>query len=168
MGGPHVTRFLTCRGVVGAHIKSAPLRDFLIFSLSTASLCAFLPLLMASTHVKRVSTAVWRWFCRCPEIIGPVYDTSSEEEFFTPPTSPPASSVHHSADVTRGSPTTLSSPKHGAQRLLSPSQARRLRRRHGEVVRQLTTPPPIVAPTPQGPLKAYQRPVMVYRPSWAV
>jgi hypothetical protein len=155
------------REVVVAHIKSEPLTYFLILGPSSASISAFLPLLMACTHVKRVSTAVWRWFCRCPEIIGPVYDTSSEEEFFTPPTSPPPSSVHQSADATKGSSSTLTSPNHGVQRLLSPSQAGRLRWRHGEAVRQLTTPPPTVTPTPQGPLKAYQVPVMVYRPTWA-
>ena len=129
--------------------------------------CAVLSLSMASLHVTRVSTAVWKWFCRCPDIIGPVYDTSSDEEFFTPPTSPPPSSEQERVAVTTESPTAYISPTHGVQNLLSPSQALRLRRRHAAAVRQLTSPPPVVKPAPQAPLKAYQRPVKVFRPSWA-
>lgn len=129
--------------------------------------CAYVSLSMASFHVTRVSAAVWKWFCRCPEIIAPVYDTSSDEEFFTPPTSPLPCSQHERVAVTTGSPTAYICPTHGVQNLLSPSQALRLRQRHAEAVRQLTSPPPVVKPAPQAPLKAYQRPVKVYRPSWA-
>lgn len=129
-------------------------------------LSAFLPLVMASSHVTRVSSAVWKWFCRCPDVIGPVHETSSDEEFFTPPTSPPPSSEVPTTHGTMVSTTTLCSPAQGVQRLLSPVHTERLRRRHAEAVRHLTTPPPVVAPTPHGPLKAYQRPVKVYRPSW--
>ena len=129
-------------------------------SLSSVLLCmSFLS--MAPFDVTRVSAAVWRWFCRCPEIIGPVYDTSSDEEFFTPPTSPQPCSI----DIRV--PASTVSPTHGSLNLLSPSQTHRLRRRHAEAVRQLTSPPPVVTPVPHGPLKAYQRPVKVYRPSWA-
>ena len=53
------------------------------------------------------------------------------------------------------------------EQTLSPAQSARLRRRHAEAVRQLTTPTPVVAPSPQGPLKPYQIPIKVYRPSWA-
>ena len=119
---------------------------------------------MPTPRVRRVSAAVWKWFCRCPETIGPVYNSGSDEEFFTPPTTP---SQLHCESVIPGSPTTLVTPTHGLPKLLSPSQTRRLRRRHAEVVRQLTASPPVVTPSPHGPLKAYQRPVKVYRPSWA-
>lgn len=134
-----------------------------IFHPVSRRFCAFRPLVMASTHVTRVSTVVWRWFCRCPEVIGHVHETSNDEEFFTPPTSPPPSSEIHG---TTGSVTTFGSPTHGVQRLLLPAQTERLRRRHARAVRQLTSPPPVVAPTPHGPIKAYQRPLKVYRPSW--
>ena len=43
---------------------------------------------MPPFHVARVSAAVWKWLCRCPDVIGPVHDTSSDEEFYTPPTTP--------------------------------------------------------------------------------
>ena len=120
---------------------------------------------MPSLHVTRVSAAVWKWFCRCPETIGPLHDTSSDEEFFTPPTSPPPASQQQCVAVTVASATTSST--HGVPKMLSPSQTVRLRRRHAEAVRQLTTPAPVVPPSPHGPLKAYQRPLRVYRPSWA-
>lgn len=68
--------------------------------------CAVLSLSMASLHVTRVSTAVWKWFCRCPDIIGLVYDTSSDEEFFTPPTSPSPSSEQERVAVTTAPPPT--------------------------------------------------------------
>lgn len=122
---------------------------------------------MAPLHVTRVSAAVWKWFCRCPESIGPVDDTSEDEEFFTPPTTPPPGGQHQCVAATTGSPTTLVTPTHGAPILLSPAQTARLRRRHAEAVRQLTSPAPVVTPAPQGPLKAYQVPTRVYRPSWA-
>lgn len=126
---------------------------------------AFLSLSMASLHMTRVSAAVWRWFSRCPDVIGPVYDTSSDEEFFTPPTSPPPPEA--CGPVTTKSPALCITQIHGGGNLLSPSQSARLRRRHAEAVRHLTAPPPVVTPVPHGPLKAYQRPVKVYRPSWA-
>ena len=122
---------------------------------------------MVTLHVRRVSAAVWKWFCRCPEAIGPGYETSSDEEFFTPPTTPPRVSQQQCVAAEARSPTTEAFPTHGVPKLLSPTQTGRLRRRHAEVVRQLTTPPLVVAPSPHGPLKAYQRPVKVYRPSWA-
>ena len=43
---------------------------------------------MAPLRVARISAAVWKWFCRCPDAIGPEHDISSDEEFYTPPTSP--------------------------------------------------------------------------------
>ena len=49
----------------------------------------------------------------------------------------------------------------------SPYTKHLLRRRHLQAVRQLTTPPPVVTPSPHGPLLAYQRPIMMYTPSWA-
>ena len=119
---------------------------------------------MASIRLRQVSAAVWKWFCRCPDTIGPISDSSSDEEFFTPPTTP---SQQQCVSSIEGRPTALVSPTHGFPNMLSPSQTRRLRRRHAEAVRQLTTPPPVVTPSPHGPLKAYQRPIKVYRPSWA-
>ena len=123
-----------------------------------------LPLTMPRFEVKRVRAAVWKWLCRCPEAIGPVGDISGDDEFFTPPTSPVPTDGQHDEGSNYAS--SIIAPG-DAQRLLSPAQTRRLRRRHAEVVRQLTTPPPVVAPRPQSPLKAFQRPIMVYRPSWA-
>lgn len=122
---------------------------------------------MARFDVNRVRAAVWKWLCRCPDAIGAVEDTSSDDEFFTPPTSPGAGAKDQHAEVTMGSPSAIISPTGDAQRLLSPAQTRRLRRRHAEVVQQLTTPTAVVAPRPWAPLKAYQRPTMVYRPNWA-
>ena len=116
---------------------------------------------MAPFDVKRVRVAVWRWLCRCPDAIGPLGDSSGDEKFFTPPTTPlPCAEVGGMSSA----PSTTA-PLVDAQLLLSPAQARRLRRRHVEVVRQLTTPPPVVTPRPHSPLKAYQRPVMVYKPN---
>ena len=88
---------------------------------------------------------------------------SSDEEFYTPPTSP----LRHAEDLSLAEVPGCSTPKllvHGA---LSPAQGARLRRRHAQAVQQLTTPPPPVTPSPHGPLLAYQRPIKVYRPSWA-
>ena len=110
---------------------------FYLFSLS-----------MAPLHVTWVSAAVWKWFCRCSNAIGPVYETSSDEEFFTPPTTPLPCDKEQRVAVISGSPTALISPTHTVQRLLSPSQMVQLRRRHAEAVRQLTTPPPVVTPSP--------------------
>jgi hypothetical protein len=121
---------------------------------------------MSRFHVNRVSAAVWKWLCRCPDVIGPLGDISSDEEFFTPPTSPLQCATEHHVGVS-ASPSALIAPAADTPRLLSPAQTRRLQRRHVQVVRQLTTPPPVVKPRPPSPLKAYQRPVMVYRPSWA-
>ena len=126
--------------------------------------CFTLP--MAPLHIARISAAVWRWFCRCPDAIGPVHDMSSDEEFYTPPTTPLRLAEEPPTASVPASTTDFMSHKlqvHG----LSPAQSARLRRRHAEAVRQLTTPPPPVAPSPHGPLLAYQRPVKVYRPSWA-
>ena len=36
-------------------------------------------------HIARVSAAIWKWFYRCPDVIGPVHDISSDEDFYTPP-----------------------------------------------------------------------------------
>ena len=146
---------------LGAHIRAGRTFHRHIFHPPSSVLLWLSFLSMAPFDVTRVSAAVWRWFCRCPEIIGPVYDTSSDEEFFTPPTSPQPCSIE-----IRGPASTVS-PTHGSLNLLSPSQTHRLRRRHAEAVRQLTSPPPVVTPVPHGPLKAYQRPIKVYRPSWA-
>jgi hypothetical protein len=118
---------------------------------------------MGRVDVERVRVAVWKWLCRCPEAIGPVGAISDDDEFFTPPTSPlPSAAVHDGAHISPSSVVASGV----AQPCLSPAQTHRLRRQHAEVVRQLTTPPPIVAPRPQSPLKAFQRPTMVYRPSW--
>lgn len=123
----------------------------------------FIPYTMAPLHVARIRDAVWKWFCRCPDVIGPVHDMSSDDEFYTPPTTPSRLADDQSAAEVP----TSSTPKlivHGA---LSPAQGARLRRRHAQAVQQLTTPPPAVTPSPHGPLLAYQRPIKVYRPSWA-
>lgn len=96
---------------------------FCLFSLS-----------MALLHMTQVSEAIWKWFCRCPDAIGHVYESSSNEKFFAPPTTPLCCSEEQHVAVIMGSPTTLISPTEGVQRLLSPSQMARLRRRHVEVV----------------------------------
>ena len=126
-----------------------------------------LSLTMSRGQVDRVRAAVWKWLCRCPDAIGPVGDTSSDEEFFTPPTSPLLDSVDQHAGISARAASCIIAPCGDAQRVLSPAQTRRLQRRHVGVVRQLTTPPPVVQPRPNSPLKAYQRPLTVYRPSWA-
>lgn len=120
---------------------------------------------MPRYDVNRVRVAVWKWLRRCPEAIGPTGDSSGEEEFFTPPTSPlPCAEDEDAGTISASSNVVVAGDAGG---LLSPAQARRLRRRHAEVVRQLTAPCPIVTPREYAPLKAYQRPIMVYRPSWA-
>ena len=146
------------------HIKAAP--GFVLDTSTRGDThsaafcsCCHPPLTMPPFDVKRVRSAVWKWLCRCPDVIGPTGDVSGEEEFFTPPTSPVLGGNFVEPSII--------APAGDAQRLLSPAQTRRLRRRHAEVVRQLTTPPPAVTPRPHSPLKAYQRPVMVYRPNWA-
>lgn len=126
---------------------------------------SLLSLTMSRFHVNRVRTTVWKWLCRCPDAIGPVGDVSSDEEFFTPPTSPVPCADDQDGGVI--SATSNMTPPGNAQGCLSPAQRRRLQRKHAEVVRQLTTPSPLVTPRPNEPLKAYQRPVMVYRPNWA-
>lgn len=42
-----------------------------------------LTLSMAPLHPRRVSIAMWKWLCRCPDAIGPFHDSSSDENFFT-------------------------------------------------------------------------------------
>ena len=122
---------------------------------------------MARFDVIRVCTAVWKWLSRCPDAIGPVEDSSIDNEFFTPPTTPVRYAEEQHVLTDAGGPSAVVSPPGHIPRLLSPAQTARLRRRHAEVVRQLTSPPPLVAPPPSEPLKAYQKPIKVYRPSWA-
>lgn len=123
---------------------------------------------MARFDVARVGASVWKWLCRCPDVIGPVQDSSSDNEFFTPPTSPVRYAEEHRLDTSPQTDSAWSSTACATPKLLSPAQTARLRRRHAEVVRQLTAPPPIVTDAPpQVPLKAYQRPIKVYKPSWA-
>jgi hypothetical protein len=122
---------------------------------------------MARFDVARVGASVWKWLCRCPDAIGPVEESSSEDEFFTPPTTPGRYAEQYHVDSSKRSESALTATAGGVPRLLSPAQTARLQRRHAEVVRQLVTPPPIVTPPPQAPLKAYQRPIKVYRPTWA-
>jgi hypothetical protein len=177
----HVTTAPTC----GLSVRRLPFKWCSSLSLRHSHVSAIYPhrfcsssllsLTMARFEVKRVRAAVWKWLCRCPDAIGPVGDTSSDDEFFTPPTSPvptdeqryEGSNSEHGERNERSISASSIIAAGDAQRLLSPAQTRRLRRRHAEVVRQLTTPPPLVAPRPQSPLKAYQRPTMVYRPRWA-
>jgi hypothetical protein len=169
-GTLHVTTVRTC----GPSVQLLPFIRCSILSLrhlhptehDCHGFCSsyFLFLTMPRFDVNRVRAAVWKWLCRCPDAIGPLGDISSDDEFFTPPTSPVPTNINH--DEGCNSATTIIAPG-DAQRLLSPAQSQRLRRRHAEIVRQLTTPPPVVAPRPQSPLKAYQRPTMVYRPNWA-
>lgn len=153
------------------HIRARPGFHFdtcthLHLSAVFSSNC-LLSLTMPRFDVIRVRAAVWKWLCRCPEAVGPVGDTSDDDVFFTPPTSPSPRTQDQHAAITSASPASITTPPADAQRLLSPAQQRRLRRRHEEVVRQLTAAPPVVTPRPHSPLKAFQRPVMVYRPSWA-
>ena len=108
---------------------------------------------MLRFDVNRVRATVWKWLCRCPDAIGPVGDIFGDDEFFTPPTSPMPTAGEH--DVRSNCASSIIAPG-DAQRLLSPAETRRLRQRHAEVVRQLTTPPPVFAPRLQSPLKAYQ------------
>ena len=122
---------------------------------------------MARFDVTRISASVWKWLCRCPDAFGPLEDSSSDDEFFTPPTTPVCYGDQQRVPTSPQSPSALTSTAHAVPRLLSPAQSARLQRRHAEAVRQLTTPPPIVMPPPPSPLKAYQRPIKVYRPSWA-
>jgi hypothetical protein len=136
--------------------------SFLHFHLThfLHSLLSLIPFTMPPFHVAHISTAVWKWLRRCPDVIGPVQDTSSDEEFYTPPTSPLRPAQENANE-------TVFMPQPLREQTLSPAQSARLRRRHAEAVRQLTTPTPKVAPPPQGPLLPYQRPIKVYRPSWA-
>ena len=146
---------------------SLSLPHFQAYDIQSPGFCSsyLLSLTMQRFDVKRVRAAVWKWLCRCPDAIGPFGDMSSDDEFFTPPTSPLPCA--EDVDAARFSASSTLTPSGDAHRLLSPAQTRRLQRRHAAVVSQLTTPPPVVAPRPQPPLKAYQRPIMVYRPSWA-
>lgn len=121
---------------------------------------------MPRFHMNRVRAAVWRWLRRCPDAIGPIGDVSDDEEFFTPPTSPLPAANDQEGGIISASAIMLREAG-DAKHVLSPAQTRRLVRKHAEVVRQLTTPPPVVTPSPQAPLKAYQRPIMVYMPRWA-
>ena len=134
--------------------------------LLAASLCCF-TLPMEPLHVARISATIWKWFCRCPDGIGPEHDISSDEEFYTPPTT--LSRVADEQPTTNFPASTADSMFQKLQLPgpLSPAQRSRLRRRHAQAVRQLITPPPAVTPAPHGPQLAYQRPVKVYRPSWA-
>jgi hypothetical protein len=128
----------------------------------------FFSLGMAPVDVLRVSAAVWKWLCRCPDAVGAVEDSSSDNEFFTPPTTPERCFEDQLESNNPHSPSALVSIGQKVPRLLSPAQTARLRRRHTEVVWQLTTPPPVVRPPPSNaPLKAYQIPIKVFRPSWA-
>ena len=122
---------------------------------------------MPRFDVNRVRAAVWKWLTRCPDAIGPVGEVSDDEVFFTPPTSPTPCTQGDGEAITTASTSTVTCLARDTQRLLSPAQTSRLRRRHAEVVRQLTTPDAVVSPRPHEPLKAFQRPVMVYRPTWA-
>lgn len=122
---------------------------------------------MARFDILRVRATVWKWLCRCPDAIRPEEYTSSKNEFFTPPSSPVQCVQEQHVGDTPDSVSAVISPASDVPRLLSPAQTARLRRRHAEVVRQLTTPPPVVTPPPPAPLKAYQRPIKVYRPNWA-
>lgn len=101
---------------------------------------------MARFDVARVSAAVWKWLCRCPDVIGPDEDSSSDNDFFTPPETPLRYvEDQHVANIP-GSGSAVISQASDVQRLLSPAQTTQLGRRHAAVVRQLTTPPPVVAP----------------------
>ena len=122
---------------------------------------------MPRFDVNRVRVAVWKWLCRCPDTIGPVGDISDDDVFFTPPTSPSPHTQDGGDWIVPTSTSAETLEACDAHRLMSPAQTRRLRRQHAEVVRQLTTPTALVNPRPQSPLKAFQRPVMVYRPAWA-
>ena len=154
---PFPTRGWRFRDSSNALIKDSTFRSS---SLPSPSLLSLSPFTMPPFHVARISTAVWKWLRRCPDVIGPVEDTSSDEEFYTPPTSPLRPAGEQSVQ-------TVFMPQPRSEQALSPAQTARLRRRHAEAVRQLTTPTPNVAPSPQGPLLPYQRPIKVYRPSWA-
>jgi hypothetical protein len=124
---------------------------------------------MAPIHVARISASVWKWFCRCPDTIGPVHDISSDDEFHTLPTSPSRlGDAEEQAPRHVPSSSAVSMPHRlVVEAPLSPAQSARLRRRHAQAVLQLTTPPPVVAPKPQGKLLRYQIPIKVFRPSWA-
>ena len=156
----------------GGHLRAQP--DFhLVISTQTPHLspffssCCLLSLAMPRFHMNRVRVAVWKWLCRCPDAIGPVGDISDDEVFFTPPTCLSPCTQDGGAGIIAASSESVTTLAGDAPRLLSPAQTRRLQRRHAEVVRQLTAPPPVVSPRPHSPLKAFQRPVMVYRPAWA-
>lgn len=42
---------------------------------------------MPLVKLNNKGVAIWRWFCRCPDVLGPIEDDYDFDEFFTPPTS---------------------------------------------------------------------------------
>lgn len=121
---------------------------------------------MSPLNVQRISKAVWRWFCRCPEMIGPGEEDPSDDEFYTPPTSPPNASADISNNANTSNTDVVFSTTH-LPCLLTPTQMHRLRCKHANAVHGLITSPPIVESPPPQRLKPYQRPIKVFRPSWA-
>jgi hypothetical protein len=92
--------------------------------------CCLLSLTMPRFHVNRIRAAVWKWLCKCPDVIGLVGDISSDEEFFTPPTNPLPGTGDQDVGGNLCIPSCIIAPAGDAQWLLSPAQTRRLRRRH--------------------------------------
>jgi hypothetical protein len=122
---------------------------------------------MTPLHIARASAVVWKWFCRFPDAIGLVYDIFSDEDFYTYPTTPLRDAEEHHGLNMSACTSILKCQTLTVHGSLSRSQNTRLRRRHLQVVRQLTTPPLVITPSPHSLLLAYQRPIRVYRPGWA-
>ena len=122
---------------------------------------------MASLHIACVSAAAWKWFCRCPDAIGPIYDISNDEESYTPPTTPlrhrRASCRQYAClqfylDVrdTCRAWVAFASTKHSTQATISLGCP---------TTHNATS---CCQASPHGQMLAYQQPIRVYRPSWPI
>lgn len=83
------------------------------------------------------------------------------KEFYTSPKTQVCCVEDQPLNIILESPSTLIPLAIGMQRMLLLTTAARLGRRHAKIIRQLTTPPPVVTSPPHSPLKAYQRLIKV-------
>ena len=122
----HVTSVHTC----GLSVQKLSFKGCTTaFPLDTYAQATFIHLVFFSSclfslnmprfHVNRVQAIVWKWLCRCPDVIGPIGDVSGDDEFVTPPTSLAPSAEDEDKGVISSSSIMVTAGD--AQQLLSPA-----------------------------------------------